>query len=71
MKKRLSLKVVWGIMVLSARATGLCVRAWLYFVSNRTLRRNEVLWRFFLNVCNRIEKPFTWVNMVTWKRYYL
>ena len=71
MVKRLWLKGIFGIVVGSARITGVCIRAWLYFVSNRMLKRNELLWRFVLNVCNWIEKPFAWVNMVTWKWYYL
>ncbi len=71
MRKRFLLKVARVIMVKSADITGICITAWLYVVSNRTLKRNKVLWRFLLNVCNWIEKPFDWVNMVAWKRHYL
>ncbi len=71
MRKQFLLKVVRLIMTKSAGATGICIRVWLYVVSNRTLKRNESLWRFLLNVCNWIEKPFSWLNMVTWKRHYL
>ncbi len=62
--------IMGKVMCWSANATGVCIKAWLYFVSNQKLKRYKILWRLVLNTCDWVEKPFQRLNAFSWHRYY-